>query len=358
MAITATEREAARLYWRERLLFEHGRQPTGETAFQLARVLWLGGEYADALAYFVEARDRAPEVPETHVSLLRGASMLACGDIERDALAQATARHPWHPDIALHAALTLVPDDPSRAAAWLEPHSGLALHRQYLDGIRAASAMRMPDGSHEDPRFAARQASLAWAMRHARSATDFAGLPVPVLLRGLAAAPDDGITLECGVYHGRSLSIIAARTAGTVHGFDSFEGLPEAWNADEAAGAYSTNGRMPEVAANVVLHPGWFEDTLPRFFATCDTPIRLLHVDCDIYSSTHTVLACARGHLRTGSVVVFDDLLGYPGYQDHELRAFEEFVQQQEITWELVAAGLLDRVVAIRLTHVPEAAHG
>jgi len=358
VAISAAERDTARRFWRERLLLEHARHPTADTALQLARVLWLGGEYADALARFVEARDRAPEAPEAHVSLIRSASMLACGDLERDALARATAQHPRHPDIALHAALTLVPDDPARAIAWLEPHSGLPLHRQYLDGIRAVSAMRAPDASHEDPRFAARQDGLAWAMRHARSVADFAGLPTLVLLRGLAAAPEHGTTLECGVYHGRSLAIIAARTAATVHGFDSFEGLPEAWHAGEGAGAYSTNGRVPEVAANVVLHPGWFEDTLPVFFAACDAPVRLLHVDCDLYSSTRTVLACARGHLRPGSVIVFDDLLGYPGYQDHELRAFEEFVREHGIAWELVAAGLLDRAVAVRLTHVPDAAQG
>ena len=47
-----------------------------------------------------------------------------------------------------------------------------------------------------------------------------------------------------------------------MHGFDSFQGLPEAWSAHEGAGAYSTAGRMPRAGDNVRLHAGWFEDTM------------------------------------------------------------------------------------------------
>ena len=99
------------------------------------------------------------------------------------------------------------------------------------------------------------------------------------------------------------------------------------------------------------LHGGWFADTLPRYFAAHPGPIRLLHVDCDLYSSTREVLAAANGRLVAGSVVVFDDLLGYPGYAQHELRAFEEWSQAHGVGWELIAACLLGREVAIRITH-------
>lgn len=174
-------------------------------------------------------------------------------------------------------------------------------------------------------------------------------MPTRVLLRALAAAPASGLTLECGVYFGRSLRLIARASSGTVHGFDSFEGLPEAWNPREGAGAYSTGGRLPQVEGNAVLHRGWFEDTLPPFFAQTSEPVRLLHVDCDLYSSTRTVLAAAAERLVAGSIVVYDDLLGYPGYEAHELRAFEEFVATRALRWELVAACLLGREVAIRL---------
>jgi len=43
------------------------------------------------------------------------------------------------------------------------------------------------------------------------------------------------------------------------------------------------------------IKPGMFEDTVPAFFEReleAARPLRLVHVDCDIYSSTSTVL-CA-----------------------------------------------------------------
>lgn len=51
-----------------------------------------------------------------------------------------------------------------------------------------------------------------------------------------------------------------------------------------------------------------------------------------------------------GSIQVFNDLLGYPGHEQHELRAFEEFVRETGIAWGVVAGCLLDREVAIRIT--------
>ncbi|MDQ3510317.1 MAG: hypothetical protein M3414_01235 [Pseudomonadota bacterium] len=53
---------------------------------------------------------------------------------------------------------------------------------------------------------------------------------------------------------------------------------------------------------------------------------------------------------------MFDDMLGYPGYEQHELRAFEEFAQARGLSWELLAATLLGREVAIRVTCCPAGA--
>ncbi len=72
-------------------------------------------------------------------------------------------------------------------------------------------------------------------------------------------------------------------------------------------------------------------------------------MDCDLYSSTRTVLELAAPQLRSGSIVVFDDLLAFPGYEDHELRAFEEFTDASGLRWEIVAACLLGREVAFRV---------
>lgn len=349
---TPAQLDQARREWLAGLQREHAALASAGTALALAQGEWRCGEYEPALAHFAEARDRAPDDPETHVALLRAASMLDHGELESEALAAALALHPASPAILFHAALRDVPADLARARARLSQLRELPLCREYDDAVATIAGDPPQDAApaDADPARQARAQSLRWALRHGRDAAVHVGRPCDVLARALAAAPDAGLTLECGVYFGRSLRIIAERSPGRVHGFDSFQGLPEAWNANEGAGAYSTGGRMPQVAANVELHAGWFEQTLPAFFAAHAGPVRLLHVDCDLYSSTCTVLAAAGPRLVPGSVLVFDDMLGYPGFEQHELRAFEEHVRRTGLRWELVAACLLGREVAIRVT--------
>ena len=113
------------------------------------------------------------------------------------------------------------------------------------------------------------------------------------LLRFAAGeAPAEGLMLECGVADGASLRHLAgSMNARQFHGFDSFEGLPEAWSGTfEQKGKFGRGGTLPEVPSNVALHKGWFDQTLPAFLAAHADPIAFLHVDCDIYSSTVTVL--------------------------------------------------------------------
>lgn len=169
-----------------------------------------------------------------------------------------------------------------------------------------------------------------------------------------AALLNTGLVLEFGVFHGRSISIIAnaLQASGythSVHGFDSFAGLPEAWQA-EPAGSYSTQGRLPEVPDNVQLHQGWFNETLPSFLADHDQAVALAHLDCDLYSSTHDVLQQLLARCSAGSVLVFDELLAYPGYEQHELRALKEFMQDWPGSFRVIGASFMGRAVAIQLT--------
>ena len=341
----------ARRTWLAGLAREHDAVRSGDSALALARGHWLCGEYAAAIEGFVAACDLAPENPEARLALVRAASMAGLDSLADAALAEGLRRFATFPELQLHAARRDVPADLEGARARLRPFGIDPQCRQLEQALLAIqSGEAAPPDTGGDPHAIARMDSLRWVQRHSMDPQVHVGMPVDVLVRALQAAPVIGLTLECGVYFGRSLSIIAARTAAAVHGFDSFQGLPEAWNANEGAGAYSTAGRLPAVAANVTLHTGWFEDTLPPFFAASAGPIRLLHIDCDLYSSTRTVLAAAEPRLVPGSVIVFDDLLGYPGYEQHELRAFEEFVAATGMRWELLAATLLGREVAVRIT--------
>ena len=80
-----------------------------------------------------------------------------------------------------------------------------------------------------------------------------------------------------------------------------------------------------------------------------DVPISLVRVDCDIYSSTKTAFD-ELGHLvRPGTWVLFDELIGYRGWEHHEYKALTEFLDHASLNVEYIAYGLtyvLTRMVA------------
>ncbi len=138
-------------------------------------------------------------------------------------------------------------------------------------------------------------------------------------------APAAGLRLEFGVLDGASIDVIAAHSEGTVHGFDSFEGLPADWTFGYAAGALSREGRLPEVRSNVSLVPGWFEDRLPGFLESHTGDVALVHLDADLYESTRFVLDRLGDRIVEGTVLVFDEYL-YMNDPDHDdFRAFQDW---------------------------------
>lgn len=145
-----------------------------------------------------------------------------------------------------------------------------------------------------------------------------------LLTHAMNLAPKEGLILEFGVASGRTIRHIASLTQGAIHGFDSFEGLPETWRTGFAQGAFKQS--LPAVPSHVSLHKGWFSATLPPFVSATKEPVALLHVDCDLYSSTAFVLDALADKLQKGTVIVFDEYFNYPGWKQHEHKAFHEFV--------------------------------
>jgi hypothetical protein len=173
--------------------------------------------------------------------------------------------------------------------------------------------------------------------------------PHATLEHALTLAPEDGMVLEFGVWTGTTLKIIAGARGGVgVYGFDSFEGLPEDWRSGFAAGMFDVDG-LPEVpGAELVV--GWFDDTLPGFLAEHQDTVALLHVDCDLYSSTKTVLEQVGPRLRPGSIIVFDEYFNFPGWQDHEHKAWLEYVEASGIKFDYVGYTIDNEQVLVRVT--------
>lgn len=164
-------------------------------------------------------------------------------------------------------------------------------------------------------------------------------------------APAEGLMLECGVADAASLRHVAKATTRMLHGFDSFEGLPENWAGTfERKGKFGRGGALPEVPANVALHKGWFEQTLPAFIAANpEQAIAFLHVDCDIYSSTITVFRELGPRLAPGTVIVFDEYFNYPNWQRHEWRAFQEFIRDSGFSYRYLGFAQKNGHVAVQL---------
>lgn len=161
----------------------------------------------------------------------------------------------------------------------------------------------------------------------------------------------DGLMLEFGVFDGASLTKIAASTAQEVHGFDSFEGLPEDWTHFQKKGRFSLSGVPPQLNGikNIQLHKGWFEDTLPGFLDHHPGPARFLHIDCDLYSSTVTVLGLLTGRIVPGTVIVFDEYLNYPGWQEHERKAFAEFLARTGMKYKYLGFASGEFAVSVQI---------
>lgn len=175
----------------------------------------------------------------------------------------------------------------------------------------------------------------------------------------------DALICEFGVHQGESVTHLGkalaakrepasptgARPPTEVHGFDSFEGLPDDWFLGRKAGRFSLQGALPNVPSNVRLHKGWFSDTLPGFLESHRGPAALLHLDADLYSSTKTVLDAftQTGRIRPGTMLVFDEFFNYPGWKEHEYKAFKEWVETHRVRFEYTGMAPCHYSAAVRV---------
>jgi Macrocin-O-methyltransferase (TylF) len=171
----------------------------------------------------------------------------------------------------------------------------------------------------------------------------------------LSAVQIEGHYLEFGVFTGGTIRFIAPRIGGRViHGFDSFEGLPEAWSGFSLGRrAFDVGGRLPRVPANVRLHRGWFDDTLLQWVTANPGPVAFIHIDCDLYSSTQTILTLLADRCVPGTIILFDEYFNYPNWEVHEYKAFQEFVTKYAIKYRYLA--FARQQVAVRIESIGDA---
>jgi hypothetical protein len=141
---------------------------------------------------------------------------------------------------------------------------------------------------------------------------------------------------EFGVGEGESLDWFASvkPAENTLLGFDSFEGIPEPWLL-YPAGQWRTTP-YESAADDVRIVAGSFDVTLrdPKVLSHLTDRIGLLHIDCDLYSSTKCVFDCLSAKIQSGTVIVFDEFLNYAEWREHEAKAFLEFVRSNGVRFD------------------------
>lgn len=143
-------------------------------------------------------------------------------------------------------------------------------------------------------------------------------------LVGREVANRDVLYMEFGVYQGattRYWSKLLSHPASKLHGFDSFEGLPEDWSSAAGKGHFSASGTIPTVDdPRVKFFKGWFDQTLPAYQVP-DHEVLALNFDADLYSSTKCALDRMSTYIVPGTYLYFDEFSDL----QHEFRAFMEF---------------------------------
>ena len=159
-----------------------------------------------------------------------------------------------------------------------------------------------------------------------------------------------GHRLEFGVATGRTIRHWARLWPNdTIHGFDSFEGLPETWLWNIRKGHFAQ--KLPQVPSNVKLHRGWFDQTLPDWLEH-QGPVAFLHIDSDLYSSARYVLNTLAQRIVPGTVIVFDEYFNFPGWQQDEFRAWQEFVAQNNVEYEYLGFVSSHQEVAVKVRSI------
>lgn len=169
----------------------------------------------------------------------------------------------------------------------------------------------------------------------------------------------DGLWLEFGVHEGQTIDLISRFTKNDVYGFDTFSGLDAPWLGTETKSmlVFDIGGKPPKTVRplhptlrgcrskkrrafndNVQFVTGLFEETLGEFLELHDKKISFIHVDCDIYRSTKTILDYCTGFIKEGCIIVFDELVNYKSYHEHEIKAFKEFVLENNVTFEWIGS--------------------
>lgn len=162
----------------------------------------------------------------------------------------------------------------------------------------------------------------------------------------------NGHWMEFGVREGTTINwVLEVCPEQQIHGFDSWEGLPETW--DTGGHVYSAGEMavpMPTFPENVHLHKGWFDQTLEPWMIKHRGSVAYLHIDSDLYSSAIYVLKTLNDRIVPGTLIIFDELVNFrlsgklSNWYKHEWKAMFEWMSEHSRQLQPVARSCMDQV--------------
>jgi hypothetical protein len=144
--------------------------------------------------------------------------------------------------------------------------------------------------------------------------------------------------IEFGVAAGYSFRWWVSNSENTesrFYGFDTFEGLPEAWGTFSRSDMASS---VPVIDDNrVKFYKGLFQESVPGFLKEWDRKekrLKVMHFDADLFSSTLFTLTVMAPYLQKGDILLFDEF----NVPNHEFLAFKIFSDSYYVKTRLLGA--------------------
>lgn len=146
----------------------------------------------------------------------------------------------------------------------------------------------------------------------------------------------EGLFVEFGVFKGYSINYLSHKMQDKIFfGFDSFEGLPIDWvGTSITKGEFNVNGVTPKTNPNVTLVKGYYDKSIPNFLKLTSGHFSFIHFDSDTYESTKLVLDLIESRIIKGTIIIFDEYLGFPNWHYGEFRAWKDFLKNKKIKYE------------------------
>ena len=103
----------------------------------------------------------------------------------------------------------------------------------------------------------------------------------------------------------------------------------------------SVQNFLKKFSQNIELIKGDILETLVPFLNENLGQISFVHIDTDTYTPCLHILKNIKPRLVKGTVILFDELVGYPSFEHHELKALNEVLERS--SYEFISFGVSKR---------------